>query len=473
MTMDNDIFLISPYLCSRIQKRQNLKYTYMMNKGLWMTIGLLASLSAHAVSLKECQQMAHDNYPAIKQYKLIDRSRDFTLANVAKGWLPQVSASAGAYAFTDILKTNEQMERMGIDMKNWLANASVTIRQNVYDGGQMGAKREVASAQADVQRHQLDVSMYSIGERIDQLYFGILLLDEQLYQNELLLKDLSTSEQTIRSMMKGGIANPTDLDAILVEKLKTAQQGESLAASRKAYLRMLSVFIGKDLAENEKLEKPDATASWKAYFYNSIASQGTATSNDKDLMTSLSTTTNNGKWSVSRPELSYYASQSLLLDAQRKQLDARLRPTVSLFGLGVMHSKVSDMVNNGLLAGGVSVAWNIGALYTRKNDIKKLEIQRSMIDSQRETFLFNNRLQNEEADGNIASLRKQISQDDEIVRLRENIRSKADKKVQLGTESVNELVRDINAVSLARAQRAQHEILLLKEIYKQKNINNQ
>ena len=430
----------------------------MMDKRLWMVFGLLASLSAHAVSLKECRQMAHDNYPAIKQYQLIELGRDFTLDNVAKGWLPRVSASAGAYAFTDILKTSEQIERTGINMQNWLASASVTIRQNVYDGGQMAAQRDVASAQTDVQRNQLDVSMYSIGEHIDQLYFGILLLDELLCQNELLLKDLSTSERTIRSMMKGGIAHSTDLDAILVEKLKTVQQKESLTASRKAYLRMLSVFVGKDLAENETLEKPDATASWKADTSNSMASQSMATSN--------------GKWSVSRPELSYYASQSQLLDAQRKQIDARLRPTVSLFGLGVMHSKVSNMMNHGLLAGGVSVTWNIGALYTRKNDIKKLEIQRSMIDSQRETFLFNNRLQNEEADGNIASLRKKISQDNEIVRLRESIRSKADKKVQLGTESVNELVRDINAVSLARAQKAQHEILLLKEIYKQKNINN-
>ena len=431
-------------------------------------MGMLASLSAEAISLKECRQMAHDNYPAIKQYQLIDRSRDFTLDNVVKGWLPQVSASAGTYAFTDILKTNEQMERMGIDMKNWMANASVTIRQNVYDGGQIAAQKEVASAQADVQKHQLDVSMYAIGERIDQLYFGILLLDEQLTQNELLQNDLSTSENTIRSMMKGGIANQSDLDAILVEKLKVNQQKESLLASRKAYLRMLGVFIGKEFSENEKLEKPTLTTTQNIY-------KGVSSSEklSTDGGVSDGTLVKNGKWNVCRPELSYYDSQNLLLDAQRKQLDSKLRPTVSLFGMGMMHSKVSDMMNNGVLAGGVSVSWNIGALYTRKNDIKKLEVQRTMNDSQRETFLFNNRLQNEEADGNIVSLRKQISQDDEIVRLRESIRSKADKKVQLGTESVNELVRDINAVSLARAQKAQHEILLLKEIYKQKNINNE
>ena len=134
---------------------------------------------------------------------------------------------------------------------------------------------------------------------------------------------------------------------------------------------------------------------------------------------------------------------------------------------------MSDMLNNGMMVAGVSVSWNIGALYTRKNDIRKIEVQRQINDSQREVFLFNNRLQNEEANGAIASLKRQIEKDEEIVRLRENIRSKSDRKVELGTKSVNELVSDINAVSLARAQKAMHEIQLLKEIYRQKNINNE
>ncbi len=407
-----------------------------------LSLALLAHLPASALTLDEARQMAHDNYPAIRQYALLEQSRDYTLDNVAKAWLPQVSAQAGVCAFTDIVKQNTLMRMMGMDMKNWTAGASVTVRQSVYDGGQTAAQREVAAAQNDVQRHQLGVTMYAVNERIEQLFFGILLIDEQMVQGQLLYDDLTASEKTVRSMMKGGIANQSDLDAVLVEKLKTTQQMETLKASRKAYLRMLGVFVGKDLPVDERLEKPSSLAT-------------------------------KGEWGVNRPELQYYASQNLLLDAQRRQLDAKLRPTVSLFGTGMVHTKVSDLLNTGVLMGGVSVAWNIGALYTRKNDIRKLAVQRAMNESQRETFLFNNRLQNEEADGNIASLRRQIAQDEEIVRLRESIRSKADRKVQLGTESVNELVRDINAVSMARAQKALHETQLLREMYKQKTINNE
>lgn len=412
-----------------------------MTRKFFLLAMILLPIAVHALSLNEARSMARDNYPAIRQYRMIEQSRDFTLDNVMKGWLPQVSLSAGAYGFTDILRSDQRMEQAGMDMNNFMANASVMIKQSVYDGGQIAARKKVVWAESQVQKQQLDVSMYAINEQVDQLFFGILLLDEQLKQNALLQKDLATSEQTIRSMMTGGIANQTDLDAILVERLKVEQQKESLLASRQAYLRMLGVFVGKDLvAAAETLEKP---------------AQGYVRAN------------------VNRPELKYYASQNLLLDAQRKQLNTQLRPTVGIFGMGMVHSKMSDMLNNGMMVAGVSVSWNIGALYTRKNDIRKIEVQRQINDSQREVFLFNNRLQNEEADGAIASLKRQIEKDEEIVRLRENIRGKSDRKVELGTKSVNELVSDINAVSLARAQKAMHEIQLLKEIYRQKNINNE
>ena len=396
-----------------------------------------------SLSLAECRRLAHDNYPAVRQYRLIEQTRDFTLSNAAKAWLPKVSASAGVYAFTDILDVNPLMKQMGVDMDNFAASASVTVQQTVYDGGQTSAQKSVASAQSEVQARQLDVSMYALDERVDNLFFGILLLDEQLRQSNLLLNDFAASERTVQSLVRNGISTQSDLDALSAERLKVLQQGEAVLASRKAYLRMLGVFTGKVFSETDTLQKPQPVS----------ASSGQCT--DK------------------RPELAYYASLNTLVDTRRKQLNTRLLPTVALFGTGMGHTQVSSLVRNGLLAAGVSVSWNIGALYTRRNDLRKLELERATYDSERATFLLNNRLQNEEATGAAASLRKQLAHDDEIVRLRESIRTTSENRVKAGTESVNELLRHILAVSMARGEKAQHEILLLKEMYNQKHINNE
>ena len=383
---------------------------------------------AQSLTLDECQKMAHDNYPAIKQYGMVETLRDYNVSNATKGWLPQVNVQAGAYAFTDIINANQQMEQMGFDMKNYMASGMVSVKQTIYDGGQIAAGKEVAKAQAEVQKRQIDVSMHDVNERVEQLFFGVLTLDEQLHQN---------------GILQNGLANQSDQDAINVELMKAEQQADALSASRKAYLKMLGVFIGKPLSENTKVEKPAMTLPAA-----------------KD------------SWGLNRPELSFYASQNQLLDTQRKQLDTRLRPTIGFMGMGLLHTQVSDMVHNGMLLGGISISWNIGALYTRKNDIHKIEVQRHMNDNQKETFLFNNRLQNEDADGNIQSIKKQLTKDAQIVTLRENIRQTNEKKVKLGTETVNELIRSINAVNMAKQQQSLHELQLLQAIYHSKLINN-
>ena len=406
---------------------------------LMMYVAVLP-MNAQTLTLEDCKQLAHDNYPTVKQYHLVEQTRDFTIENASKAWLPQISASVNGLAFTNVLDLTDQMKQAGVDMKNWMAAGSVMINQNIYDGGQVKANKNIAAAQAEVQKHQLNVNMYDLNQRVEQLYFGVLTLDEQIRQTELLQNDLALSNKTITSMISEGVANQTDLDAVKVEQVKAQQTLDAQKTSRASYLQMIGVFIGKKLGEGTVLQKP--------------------------AMADVINNTDN------RPEIDYYKSQGILLDAQRKQLDTKLLPKLSAFGMGVYHTSVTDMMNNGLLAGGLTLSWNIGALYTRKNDIKNIETQRRIIDSQRETFLFNNSLQNENTNGNISTLRRQISQDDDIVGLRERIRSKSEKKVKLGTESINEMLRDINAVSQARQQKALHEIQLLKEIYSLKTINN-
>ncbi len=299
----------------------------------------------------------------------------------------------------------------------------------------------MAEADSDVQLRQLDVTMDDVCDRVEQIYFSILLLDEQLRQNSTLQQDLSVSMKTVEDMMQGGIANPSDRDVMRVEQLKAIQQHDQLAASRKAYLRMLGKFINCQLSEEAQLAKP-------ANIYNVLRDAS------------------------HRPEMMLFASQEKMLDVQRRKLNADLRPTVGFIGMGTYHTTVSNLVNNGILLGGVSLSWNIGALYTRKNAIRKLDQQRQLISAQRQTFLFNNTLQQEQTNGVVEALRKQLDNDNKIVDLRESIRIASGKKVEMGTMSVNDLVRDINAVAMARAQKAAHEVQLLQSIYRLKRLNN-
>ena len=398
-------------------------------------------LWAQSLTLEACKQRAEANYPAVSQYRLIELTRDFTLENAAKAWLPQVSASVSGVAFTDLLDVNDRMKRLGIDTKNTMASGMVMVNQNVYDGGQIHAQRQIARAQADVQHQQLAVSMYDLNRRVEQLYFGVLLLDAQIKHTQLLQEDLSLSRKTVEAMQKGGIANQSDVDAVAVEQENALQLLDAQQASRSDYIRMLGIFIHQSLGNDVRLQMPVAL----------------------ELKTR----------EVYRPELSYYQARESLLEAQRKQLNSRLFPTLKAFGMGIYHTKVTDLMKNGMLAGGLTLSWNIGALYTRKNDLRKLDVERQQVESERATFLFNNRLEVESTEGNIAMLKKQLVRDDEIVRLREQIRDKSEKKVRLGTESVNEMLRDINAVSKARQQRSTHEIQLIEALYALKTKINQ
>lgn len=403
--------------------------------------GTICLAQAQSLTLDGCLQMAQENYPAIRQYGILDRSLGYDLANAAKAWLPQVSVSAGGYGFTDIINGDSKASMMGLDMNNLVANASVTVKQTIYDGGKTALKRRMAEAESDVETRQLDVTMDDVCDRVEQIYFSILLLDEQLRQNATLQQDLSVSMKTVEDMMQGGVANQSDRDVLRVEQLKATQQHDQLSASRTAYLRMLGKFIDSPLTEEAQLAKP-------ADIYNE------------------------SRDASRRPEMMLFASQEKMLDVQRKKLDADLRPTIGFMGMGAYHTKVSDLVNNGMLLGGVSLSWNIGALYTRKNDMRKLEEQRQRISAQRETFLFNNTLQQEQTDGAVEALRRQLANDDEIVALRESIRLASGKKVEMGTMSVNDLVRDINAVAMARAQKAGHEVQLLQQVYRLRRLND-
>ena len=417
-----------------------------MRKSIVVILLMFLTFSAKAqITLEQLQEQARANYPAIRKYGLVEQSRDFTLSNVAKGNLPQVLFQGNASYQSSVTRLPIDVGKFGIDYEGLPRdqyNTSVTISQVIYDGGKIAAEKKIARAQADVQNEQINVMMYGIRESVNRLFFSILLIDEQLLHNILLQDDLRLVQKNVEAMITGGVANQSDADLVSVELIRARQQEEMLHTFRRTYLSMLSTFIGTPIDASLKLRKPTEA---------------------------LFPTVNN------RPELSFYNAQQRLLDLQQSSLDVSLRPRVDIFLQGGVGNPGLNMFKNGWDAYykvGATVSWNIGALYRRKNDTQLIDMERQQVNVNRETFLFNIRIQEQQLKGQIENIRSQIAHDDEIIRLRENIRRASEKRVESGIETVNEMLRDINAVSEARQQRAIHEVELLQEIHKLKNINN-
>ena len=403
-----------------------------------------------AQSLEECQRAAEENYPLIRQYDLIEKTTDLTVANIGKGWLPQVAASAQATWQSDVVSFPKQMQavyqQMGLNMKGLSKDqyrVGVDINQTVYDGGMISSQKQVAREQGKVQAAQNEVSLYNVRKRVNEMYFSLLLLDEQIKLNNDLQELLAGSEKKLASMVKNGIAAESDLKNVKAERLNAVQQKTNLEAQRRMLRDMLSTFCGIEVKQLQKPPMEEAGGVNK------------------------------------RPELRLFDSQLRLANAQEKVLDAALLPKLSLFAQGYYgypgYNMFEDMVSrdwslNGMI--GARLAWNIGALYTRKNDKVKLQLQRDLTESNRDVFLFNNRLEQIQQNENIARCKRLMAEDDEIIALRTAVRRAAESRLSHGIIDVNDLLREINQENAAKVQQSMHEIELLRQIYDNKFTTN-
>ena len=196
------------------------------------------------VTLERCKELARDNYPVIKQYDLVEQSRRLNVENASKAWLPQAVVSGTASYQSDV--TSIPVDIPGVNIPTIgkdQYDVNITVSQQLYDGGAVSSAKRLAEAQGDVGREQVSVAMYDVNRRVDELFFGILVLDEQLKQVGVLQDDLRLSLASVEAMAKGGTANQADVDAVKVEQVKARQREASLLTQRNTYLKMLSTFI--------------------------------------------------------------------------------------------------------------------------------------------------------------------------------------------------------------------------------------
>ncbi|MBR7183350.1 MAG: TolC family protein [Alistipes sp.] len=412
------------------------------------------ALGAGAQSLDECRRLAREHYPEIRQYDLISQTEQYNLSNAARAWIPQVALSGQATyqsatptypeAFNTMLQANG-IQMAGINKDQY--KVAIDISQHIWDGGKSKADKAIAEAEAAEQRSRVDVSLYDLQSRVDNLYFGILLLDERKAQTEAMIEVLASNLARLQTYYKNGVAMQADVDAVEAELLTARQTLSQVEWSRTSYRRMLEVFIGQKLT-SEKLERPAM----------------------RQLQSRIS----------ARPELSLFEAQENKLAAQRKAINTSIMPRFSAFaqgyygypGLDMFKSMVSPKWTPNAIVG-VRMSWNIGAFYTKKNNLEKLNIAEKQIAVQRDVFLFNTQMQTMQDDGEIARLQKALEDDVRIVELRRSVRMAAESQLENGVIDATDLLRKITDETSASLAHSTHEIEFLQATYRLKTTLNQ
>jgi outer membrane protein TolC len=395
--------------------------------------------TAQMLLIDSCYALANKNYPLIKQYDLIEKTKEYTLSNAGKAFLPQVSVTAiGGYIFGQLPSFGSAQ-----NTSNFKFIGLGQVNQAIWDGGATKTQKKIILAESETENANVEVAMHDLKSRVNQLYFGILLIDEQLKQVDVQNAILSNNLNRIKQLHDNGLAYSTDLDEIRVEQLKLNQQRVEFNYTRNGYVMMLSLLIGVKINEQIILQKPQLSTQLA------------------DLQ-------------ITRPELSLFKSQRGLINAQSEMQKVNLMPKLGLLGAAVLITPGISFGNSKTSAigvAGLSASWNISGLYKNANEKQLTQLSLNKIDVQEEIFLFNTRLQMTQASANIEKQKAVLSEDEEIVALRKTIREGYQQKYNTGVSPLFDFLNATEKESEARAQKALHEMQLIITLYDYKTIS--
>jgi outer membrane protein TolC len=394
--------------------------------------------TAGELTLNDCYKLAEQNYPLIKQRELITKTADYTIENIQKGYLPQLNINGQATYQSAVTAIPIKLPGLNIPtLSKDQYKLYGELSQVLYDGGEMKQQKQLQKTDEAVNQQQLEADLYQLKDRVNQLFFGVILLDEQLKQNDLVIKDIQLGHDKIMASIKNGIAFRSNGDVIVAELLKNKQQTIELRASRKAYTDMLSLFVGKTIDDETVLVKPQPVT---------VSQQ------------------------INRPELLVYKEQDKNLDVQNKLLTAKALPKLDLFFQGGMGRPALDLLSNNLSAyyiGGIRLSWSPSSFYTIKKERALIDISRQTLDVQKETFLFNTNLTVKQQDADIGKYQQLLASDDEIIDLRTKVKNSAMAQLENGVISGNDFLSEVNDEDQARQNKILHEVQLLIAQYNQ------
>lgn len=390
------------------------------------------SQEVQTMSIEDCYQWSRNNNPLIKQMDIIDKTTQFNLSNASNGNLPQIKLNGQATYQSDVTNLPidiPNMEIPTIDKDQYKIYGEVY--QPLTNFSNVNANKKIISGTGEIEKQQVEVNLYQLKERINQMYFGVLLINEKIEQYQIIQADLDNALAKVEAAIDNGTATITDKQLLQVEHISLAQQIEENKANQLAFLNMLSVLTGKKITKATVLAKPALTA--------------------------IPTT-------INRPEVHLFNLQNQTIMLQEKLLSNSLLPNLGLFVQGGYGRPALNFLSNDFdfyYLGGIKFNWNISSFYGYKNTKKILALRSNKIETQKEAFLLNTNLTQTQQSAEISKYQSLIQSDIEIIKIREEVLATANVQLSNGLITTLDYVKFLNDVNKARQVYLLHETQLL------------
>lgn len=414
---------------------KNLKYIFIF---------LSFAVNAQTMTLDEAYTLAKQNYPLIKRYDLIAKTKQYNIENAAKGWLPQINVVAQATYQNEVTELPIKLPNMTVEpLSKDQYKVFADVQQTIYDGGMISNQKKMAEINSEIEMQKTEVETDKLEERINQMYFGALQTDEQIQQTELTKNDIQNALKKADAQLKNGVILRSNVDVMKAQLITIEQKKIELQNVKKSFLDMLSVFINRQLEADTQLQKPERIL---------VGNQN------------------------NRPELKLFDLQKKALDTQKSIINSKNLPKLGAFLQGGYGKPGFNMLKNEFdlfYIGGVRLNIPITGFYTKKNDLTLLDIQQQEIEVQRENFLFNQQFQTIQNNNELDKIQKLIDTDNELIALRESIRKASQAQLENGVITTSDYLREVNELDRAKNQKILHEIQFLLTQYNLKvQLNN-
>lgn len=408
-----------------------MKHTGILLIGIFLNFFALYGQSVESLTLSLCYDWARSNYPLVQQQNLIQIASDFSVQNIATGHLPRVNLVAQATYQSDVVELPINAPNIPVlDKDQYQVYAEVN--QTLYNGNRIQKETKLQTLRSAIEQSQNEVDLYSLYSRVSQLYFGILLAQEQERQLLLQEKDIQLAMEKVQTGIQNGTAIESDYHTLHAHRLSLQQQMEELHALKKAYLQMLGVFISKELTETTLLQKP-------------VPERANETT-------------------IERVELDLINQRMSLIDLQDKLRTNKISPKLSVFaraGYGKPGLNILSNEFNPFFLGGAKLEWPLFNAYTQKREKEIHQIEKDRLENQKETFLFNTRLEVTQQNTEIEKFKNLLATDDEIIASYRKVKESSQFKLDNGLIDVNDYLRDVNQESKAIQNKSLHEVQLM------------